>query len=184
MVEVDAPERANVIEFTYTPGGEVPLWSEFQPALMKLDLTLETTAGDPTFADRRSLRFGMREFTRDGNRLLINGRPVYLRGRLDCANYPLTGYAPMTVQEWRTIFQISNGWGINHYRFHSWCPPSAAFEAADELGIYLQASCPTNAARSMSPMTRTRQFTTSTSSTCKPSSRMFRSTTTASARAG
>ena len=142
MVEVDAPERANVIEFTYTPGGEVPLWSEFQPALMKLDLTLETTAGDPTFADRRSLRFGMREFTRDGNRLLINGRPVYLRGRLDCANYPLTGYAPMTVQEWRTIFQISNGWGINHYRFHSWCPPSAAFEAADELGIYLQAELP------------------------------------------
>jgi hypothetical protein len=39
---------------------------------------------------------------------------------------------------WR--FQL--GWGINHYRFHSWCPPAAAFEATDELGTYLQAELP------------------------------------------
>jgi hypothetical protein len=142
-VEVDAPERENVIEFTYTPGGEVPLWSEFQPALMKLNVKLDaSTGGERSLSDERSVRFGMREFTRDGNRLLINGKPVYLRGRLDCANYPLTGYAPMTVDEWRKIFTITNDWGINHYRFHSWCPPAAAFEAADELGVYLQTELP------------------------------------------
>jgi hypothetical protein len=141
-VVVDAPERENAIEFVYTPGGEVPLWDEFQPALMRLDLKLETTAGDVAFTDRHSTRFGMREFTRDGSRLLVNGKPVFLRGRLDCANYPLTGYAPMSLEEWRRIFRITNDWGINHYRFHSWCPPAAAFEAADELGVYLQAELP------------------------------------------
>ncbi|HZI31624.1 MAG TPA: hypothetical protein VFF11_04740, partial [Candidatus Binatia bacterium] len=28
--------------------------------------------------------------------------------------------------------------GLNLIRFHSWCPPEAAFEAADELGFYFQ----------------------------------------------
>jgi hypothetical protein len=137
-VDVNAPDRESVIEFTYDPGGGVPLWDEFRPALMKLDLRME--AGG--FTDRRSVRFGMREFTRDGRQLLINGKPAFLRGRLDCANYPVTGHAPMSLEEWRRIFRITNEWGINHYRFHSWCPPAAAFEAADELGVYLQAELP------------------------------------------
>lgn len=81
-------------------------------------------------------------FTRDGARLMLNGRPVFLRGRLDCANFPLTGYAPMGLDEWRRLFRITRDWGLNHWRFHSWCPPSAAFEAADELGFYLQVELP------------------------------------------
>ena len=32
--------------------------------------------------------------------------------------------------------------GFNHVRFHTWCPPDAAFEAADRLGVYLQAEVP------------------------------------------
>lgn len=141
-VEANAPERENTIGFVYTPGGDVPLWDEFQRALMKLDVKLNASAGDDSFTDQRSTRFGMRSFTRDGSQLLINGKPVFLRGRLDCANYPLTGYPPMGLEDWRRIFKITNDWGINHYRFHSWCPPAAAFEAADELGVYLQAELP------------------------------------------
>jgi len=141
-VEVNAPERENTIDFVYTPGGDVPLWDEFQRALMKLDVKLNASAGDASFKDHRSARFGMRSFTRDGSQLLVNGKPVFLRGRLDCANYPLTGYPPMGLEDWRRIFKITNDWGINHYRFHSWCPPAAAFEAADELGVYLQAELP------------------------------------------
>ena len=34
---------------------------------------------------------------------------------------------------------ICREYGLNHMRFHSWCPPEAAFEAADRLGIYIQA---------------------------------------------
>ncbi|MEI6176775.1 MAG: sugar-binding domain-containing protein [Verrucomicrobiota bacterium] len=141
-VEINVPERENRIEFVYLPGGDVPLWDEFQRALMKLDVKLNASAGETSFKDQRTTRFGMRSFTRDGSQLLVNGKPVFLRGRLDCANYPLTGYPPMGLEDWRRIFKITNDWGINHYRFHSWCPPAAAFEAADELGVYLQVELP------------------------------------------
>ena len=141
-VEVAAPGRENVVEFVYQPGDGVPLWDEFQPALLRLDLKLETMAGVQSFADQRSARFGMRDFAREGNLLKNNGRTVFLRGRLDCANYPLTGYPPMDKAEWRRLLTIQKQWGLNHIRFHSWCPPAAAFEAADELGFYFQAELP------------------------------------------
>ena len=126
------------VEFLYQPGSNVPLWDEFHPALLDLDLNL--SAGP--FKDKRSVTFGMRDFSREGNRLLVNGRPVFLRGRVDCANYPLTGYAPMDRVSWRRILQIQKDWGLNHIRFHTWCPPAAAFEMADEIGFYLQAELP------------------------------------------
>ena len=74
-------------------------------------MKLETTAGDAVFTDQHIVRFGMREFTREGNRLLLNGRPVFLRGRIDCANYPLTGYAPMDKDEWLRAHEDPQGLG-------------------------------------------------------------------------
>jgi len=140
--EVRAPERENVIEFTYEPGDEVPLWDEFQPAMLRLNLNLESTAGGEPFGDRRSVNFGMRDFTKERNRLTINGRPVFLRGKNDACLFPLTGYPPMGKAGWLRVLSIAKSYGINHYRFHSWCPPGAAFEAADELGMYFQAEIP------------------------------------------
>jgi len=139
---VKAPERENVVEFTYEPGDDVPLWDEFQPAMLRLTLNLETKADGEPFSNQRSVSFGMRDFARERNRLLINGNRVFLRGRTDSANYPLTGYPPMDKAGWRRLLSITKSWGINHYRFHSWCPPEAAFEAADELGVYFQAELP------------------------------------------
>jgi len=141
-VEVKAGGRETVVEFTYTPGETVPLWDEFQPALLRLHLCLETTAGGQLFHDQRFVRFGMRDFTRERNRLTINGREVFLRGKLDCCFFPLTGYPPMDKAGWLRVLSIAKSYGINHYRFHSWCPPEAAFEAADELGVYFQAELP------------------------------------------
>ena len=48
----------------------------------------------------------------------------------------------MDVETWRHYFRVAKSYGINHYRFHSWCPPEACFEAADIEGIYLQAELP------------------------------------------
>jgi len=140
--EVKAPERENMVEFTYEPGGEVPLWDEFQPALLRLNLNLETTAAGKLYHDRRSVNFGMRDFARERNRLTINGRTVFLRGKNDCCFFPLTGYPPMDKAGWLRVLSIAKSYGINHYRFHSWCPPEAAFEAANELGVYFQAEIP------------------------------------------
>lgn len=141
-VSVEVGKERNVIEFIYQPGPEVPLWDEFQAAMLRLSLKLETTVGAHSFENDESVSFGMRNFTHAGSLLKNNGKTVYLRGRLDCANYPLTGYAPMDKAEWMKIFSILKDWGLNHVRFHSWCPPEAAFEAANELGFYLQPEIP------------------------------------------
>ncbi|MBM4025792.1 MAG: beta-galactosidase [Planctomycetes bacterium] len=142
LVEVRASERETIIEFTYEPGDDVPLWDEVQPAMLRLNLTLETTAGGKPYRDQRSVNFGMRDFSADRNQLKINGRNVFLRGRIDCCFYPLTGYPPMDKAGWRNVLSILKTWGLNHVRFHSWCPPQTAFEAADELGVYFQAELP------------------------------------------
>jgi len=141
-VNVKLADKRKVVEFTYQGGDNVPLWNEFQPAMLRLTLDLHATAGGRPYQDRRSVRFGMRNFTRERNRFLINGRTVFLRGKLDCCFFPLTGYPPMDKAGWLRVLSISKSYGINHYRFHSWCPPRAAFEAADELGMYLQPELP------------------------------------------
>ncbi len=141
-VEVNASEARSSVEFIYRPGATVPLWDEFGPAMLRLNLQLATAVGKQAFADERAVSFGMRDFKRDGQRLAINGRTVFLRGRLDCANYPLTGFAPMDKAGWLRVLGILKEWGLNHVRFHSWCPPQAAFLAADELGMYLQVEIP------------------------------------------
>jgi len=141
-VDIKAPEKENVVEFIYKPGDDVPLWDEFQPSMLRMELQLAATAGGESFADQRTANFGMRDFKQDGKRLAINGRTVFLRGRLDCANYPITGYPPMDKEGWRRVLGILKDWGLNHVRFHSWCPPEAAFEAADELGMYFQPEFP------------------------------------------
>ena len=70
------------------------------------------------------------------------GHPVFLRGKHDACVFPLTGHTPMDKESWLRYFGICQEYGINHVRFHSWCPPEAAFAAADELGIYLQPELP------------------------------------------
>jgi len=141
-VKIRAPERENVVEFTYEPGDDVPLWDEFRPAMLRLSLNLKTTAGGTRYRDEQAINFGMRDFTKQRNRLLINGRRVFLRGKNDCCFFPLTGYPPMEKAGWLRVLSIAKSYGINHYRFHSWCPPEAAFEAADELGVYFQVEIP------------------------------------------
>lgn len=141
-IPVEAAEGETQLEFIYKSDVELPLWDEFNPAMLELSMELVTEAGLTTFSDAHSLNFGLREFSADRNELKVNGTAVFLRGRLDCANYPLTGYAPMDKAEWRRIYGILKEWGLNHVRFHSWCPPRAAFEAADEMGFYLQVELP------------------------------------------
>jgi len=127
------------VEVDFPMGDEVQLWDEFDPALYRLTATLNTNDG---LTGNRSVQFGMREFTINGTRFEVNGRPVFLRGDVDCAAFPLTGYPPTDVGSWERIFKIRKAHGLNHVRFHSWCPPEAAFTAADKVGVYLQPEGP------------------------------------------
>jgi hypothetical protein len=130
------------IEMVYDFDDGVPLWSEFNPAMIRLTVSLEMNVGTYRLSDSRTINFGMREFSTRRNQFTINGTPVFLRGKNDACIFPLTGYPPMDKAGWMRVMKIAKSYGINHYRFHSWCPPEAAFEAADELGIYIQAELP------------------------------------------
>ncbi len=112
----------------------VKLWDEFSPNLQEITVKL----GE----DERRVSFGMRQFIARGSQFELNGRPVFLRGTLECSVWPLTGYPPTDTASWRGIFQIEKSYGLNFIRFHSWCPPEAAFEAADIEGVMIQAEGP------------------------------------------
>ena len=115
-------------------GREAKTWDEFGPNLQRLTVRLTGEGVD----ESREVVFGLREFKTEGSDFVINGRKTYLRGTHHGGDFPLTGYPPTDVEYWRRILRINKEWGINHIRFHSFCPPEAAFTAADELGIYLQ----------------------------------------------
>ena len=83
-----------------------------------------------------------KDFHIEGAHFYADGHPVFLRGKHDAAVWPLTGHVDMTVEGWMKFLGICRAYGINHVRFHSWCPPEAAFVAADSLGIYLQPELP------------------------------------------
>ncbi len=118
-------------------GANFQAWSEFKPMLYELDASLSGDGFQSSFAET----FGMREFKADGRKFTLNGREVYFRGTHNGGDFPLTGYPPTDVDWWRKMFVTCKQWGLNHMRFHSFCPPEAAFVAADELGFYLQIEC-------------------------------------------
>jgi hypothetical protein len=118
---------------------EAGLWDEFDPLVHRL---VATWRRDGVPQDRRELSFGIRSFVRDGKRIRLNGRPVFLRGTLDCCIFPLTGYPPTDQAGWRKVFETARAYGLNHIRYHSYCPPRAAFEVADEMGMLLHVETP------------------------------------------
>ncbi len=117
-------------EFSIDLGPKAALWDEFAPSLQELTIKLG--------AEQRTVRFGLRQFQAQGKQFAVNGHPIILRGTLEQCIYPLTGHPPMEVKEWRRVFCVLKSYGLNFARFHSWCPPEAAFAAADEEGVYLQ----------------------------------------------
>jgi hypothetical protein len=127
----------NEIQFEYPLTGNALPWSEFTPNLYKLHIAVSSGK----VSDAMVVQFGMRQVSRKGTQFTINGTPIFLRGTLECAIFPKTGYPATTEREWATIFSAVKSFGLNHVRFHSWCPPEAAFNVADSLGVYLQIEC-------------------------------------------
>ncbi|QKJ33159.1 twin-arginine translocation signal domain-containing protein [Mucilaginibacter mali] len=119
------------------PMPDARAWSEFTPELQHISLKLSGGQADHD----KQVTFGMREIKTDGNRILLNGEQLQLRATHDGGGFPLTGYPATDVATWKKIIGICKAWGLNGMRFHSWCPPEAAFTASDELGFYLQPEC-------------------------------------------
>lgn len=137
-LEIDSLAATVEIGQTIHMGKDMRLWDEFSPQLYELETTVCANGRE----DARSVTFGMRNVEQGKHHIRLNGRDIHLRGVLDCAVFPLTGYPSTRVEDWKRIFTTIKSYGMNHVRFHSWCPPEAAFAAADEIGMYLQAELP------------------------------------------
>lgn len=133
-VPITWDEHGGTAEVVVPLRPDAKTWDEFHPNLLKLKLSLKGAGVE----EHKELSFGLRDFRAEGSQFVINGRPIIFRGSHSGGDFPLTGYPPTDVQSWKKLFEICQRWGLNHMRFHSWCPPEAAFAAADLLGFYLQ----------------------------------------------
>ncbi len=115
------------------PLGDAELWDEFHPALQHLTVTLQSSE-----RDSKTVAFGLRDISTDGTQFTINGRKTFFRGTLECCVFPNTGHPPTDLKDWEHLIRIAKSYGLNLIRFHSYCPPEAAFEAGDKLGMYFQ----------------------------------------------
>lgn len=120
----------------YLLGGDAREWDEYNPYVY--EITVSILCGDQTICERTS-HFGLRDFTHRELTLYCNDNEIFLRGTHDGMIFPLTGYAPMDLDSWLHVYGTSREYGLNHYRYHTCCPPKAAFLAASYLGIYVQA---------------------------------------------
>jgi hypothetical protein len=135
-----AQGRESVVTSEISMGNNPKLWDEFSPNLYLLKSTLSTE--NPVCQSEKSVSFGMRKLGINGTVFTMNGRNLMLRGTLECAIFPLTAYPPMDVASWRRVYMIIKSYGLNFIRFHFWTPPDAAFTAADEEGVMIQAEGP------------------------------------------
>jgi len=119
---------------------DIQPWDEFSPNLFKVNVSLLDRKNN--IKSVRSELFGFRDLKAKDRHLSLNGKQLYLRGTLECSIFPLTGHPPLNQEGWRKVFSTAREYGLNHLRFHSWCPPEAAFDVADKMGIYLQVELP------------------------------------------
>ena len=134
VVPVSWDENGGTVEMEVPIRNDAPTWDEFSPKLQQLRLWLKGNGVE----DYRDVQVGLRDFRAVGNEFRLNDRLINFRGTHSGGDFPLTGFPDMSVEYWRALFQLCRKWGLNHMRFHSWCPPEAAFQAADEVGFYLQ----------------------------------------------
>lgn len=123
-------------------GKNIQLWDEFHPNLYTMYCDVQTSADNTNYQHTKTVTFGMREVAQGKNHVLVNGHPVHLRGTVENAVFPATGHVPVDDASWERVLTILKEYGMNHMRFHSWCPPAAAFRMADKLGVYLEVEMP------------------------------------------
>ena len=162
ITDIGRIEGGEDVEVDLTMGEHMQLWDEFHPNLYRLYAlvvgakdkrvkTLSKLNPDPESdaleeamqaSNAYQTVFGMRSFEIRGRMFYVNGHEVQLRGTVENCDFPLTGYAPMDLESWMKVFRQCKAYGLNHMRFHSYCPPEAAFMAADMTGFYLQPEGP------------------------------------------
>lgn len=126
------------VEIPVEMGDEMLLWDEHCPQMYRVTAEVKTKyrkTEAETF-------FGMRKIEIKDKMFYLNGKQIQLRGTVENCCFPLTGYPPTDLDSWLKLFKTCKQWGLNHMRFHTYCPPEAAFLAADLIGFYIQPEGP------------------------------------------
>ena len=109
-------------------------WSPENPK--RYDLRLMTEKG------AYRAKFGIRRLTAQGEKFLLNGRPIYLRGVTEHCYFPKTVHLPRDIGYYRMITAKRKELGFNFVRFHTFIPPVEYLEAMDELGMVAHIESP------------------------------------------
>ncbi|PUV22784.1 sugar-binding domain-containing protein [Sphingobacterium athyrii] len=141
-VAVVSTDSVTFVETNIALGKNMKLWDEFNPNLYQISCQLTTSDGKNAYQHEKKTTFGMREVKQGKNHVLLNNHPIHLRGNVENAVFPKTGHVPLDDASWERIMLLMKGYGMNHLRFHSWCPPAAAFRMADKHGIYFEVEMP------------------------------------------
>ena len=134
--EVEARAGENVVRL---PLNGFRPWSPEHPNLYTG--TVELVANGAVVQRRRE-RFGIRKLEVRGREFYLNNRPFFFRGFGDDHVYPMTGLTPADVNAHRAHLAKARAAGFNFVRLHTHCEVPEYFEAADELGIMIQAELP------------------------------------------
>lgn len=158
-------QGSQICELTLNYPSDTLLWDEFDQGLQHLIVTLSYISNalqgkmqssitqlplqskemvsqfSKVVLQTKEVTFGFRRAEVKDGHFVINGRNTYLRGTHFGGDYPLSGIPDCGSAYWDKIMETVKTWGMNFIRCHSYCPPEAAFEAADRAGVYLQIEC-------------------------------------------
>ncbi|OHB49643.1 MAG: hypothetical protein A2Y10_05645 [Planctomycetes bacterium GWF2_41_51] len=118
---------------------ELKEWSDFNPVLYDIEINL---INDGKIVDTYMNHFGLRTIEVDSTHLLLNKKPLYLRGATEHCYFPLTCTPHIDFQEYKTNLIKLKQLGFNWLRFHTWVPPEEYLDAADETGMLIQVEPP------------------------------------------
>ncbi|MFN4209782.1 MAG: glycoside hydrolase family 2 protein, partial [Devosia sp.] len=110
------------------------LWSTDEPSLYSLVVDLGT--------DKRVETFGFRTIEARGGQILLNGKPIYIRGALDQDYYPDGIYTPPSLEFLEDQARKAKHLGLNLLRCHIKVPDPRYYEVADRLGLLVWTEVP------------------------------------------
>jgi beta-galactosidase/beta-glucuronidase len=114
------------------------LWSPEHPHLYTALVRLSSADGE----DRVSSYTGLRRVETQGNRILLNGERVYLRGALDQGYWPESGYTAPDDAALRSDVELALKAGYNLIRKHIKLEDPRWLYWADRLGLLVWAEPP------------------------------------------
>lgn len=130
------PKGASFFE-VQTAGASSRLWTPADPALFTLQAGV--SAGGKT--DKASYRFGLRSFTTQGQKLLLNGKPYYLMGMNRHEDHPASGPtepAEIIAADLDLLRRLN----VNHVRTVHYPNRLITYDRLDEEGFTAQEEIP------------------------------------------